>query len=43
MRQLALPAAGGTTELDVRDLPVGVYSLHLQTGETLVVKRVVVE
>jgi hypothetical protein len=42
-RQLRLPAAGGTAEFDVHGLAAGVYSLTLQTGETLVVKRVVVE
>jgi hypothetical protein len=42
-RQLRLPTAGGTAEFDVHGLPAGVYSLRLQTGETLVVKRVVVE
>ncbi|WP_022826272.1 CARDB domain-containing protein [Hymenobacter norwichensis] len=41
-RQLHLPAAGGTTEFDVRGLAAGVYSLQLQTGETRVVKRVVI-
>ena len=38
-----LAAAGGTAEFDVRGLAAGVYSRRLLTGETLVVKRVVVE
>jgi hypothetical protein len=42
-RRLGLPAAGGTAEFDVRGLAPGVYTLQLLTGETLVVKRVVVE
>ncbi|WP_310391394.1 T9SS type A sorting domain-containing protein [Hymenobacter sp.] len=42
-RRLALPAAGGTAEFDVSGLAPGVYSLRLQTGNDLVVKRVVVE
>ena len=42
-RPLHLPAAGGTAEFDVRGLAPGVYTLQLLTGETLVVKRVVVE
>ncbi|MFD2719164.1 T9SS type A sorting domain-containing protein [Hymenobacter monticola] len=42
-RPLRLPATGGTAEFDVRGLAPGVYSLRLQTGEALVVKRVVVE
>ena len=42
-RPLGLPVAGGTAEFDVRGLVAGVYSLQLLTGETLVVKRVVVE
>ena len=43
VRQLALPAAGGTTAFDVRGLAAGVYSLMLQAGDNVVVKRVVVE
>jgi len=43
VRQLALPAAGGTTTFDVRGLAAGVYSLMLQAGNDVVVKRVVVE
>jgi len=42
-RPLHLPATGGTASFDVRGLPAGVYSLQLLSGETLVVKRVVVE
>jgi hypothetical protein len=42
-RRLALPVAGGTAEFDVRGLPAGVYSLTLQSGAEVVVKRVVVE
>ena len=42
-RQLNLPAAGGTTDFDVSNLAVGVYSLELRAGNDLVVKRVVVE
>ena len=42
-RPLGLPAAGGTAEFDVRGLAPGVYTLQLLSGETLVVKRVVVE
>lgn len=42
-RQLRLPAAGGTASFDVRGLAPGVYTLQLFSGETLVVKRVVVE
>ncbi len=42
-RPLGLPATGGTASFDVRGLPAGVYSLQLLNGETLVVKRVVVE
>ena len=42
-RQLNLPAAGGTTDFDVSNLAVGVYSLELKAGNDLVVKRVVVE
>ena len=43
LRQLRLPAAGGTAEFDVRGLAAGVYSLTLQSGDALVVKRVVLE
>ena len=42
-RPLGLPAAGGTASFDVRGLAPGVYTLQLLTGETLVVKRVVLE
>ncbi|SHJ69202.1 Por secretion system C-terminal sorting domain-containing protein [Hymenobacter daecheongensis DSM 21074] len=42
-RELNLPATGGTASFDVSKLAAGVYSLQLKTGETLVVKRVVVE
>jgi hypothetical protein len=42
-RPLGLPAAGGTTSFDVRGLAAGVYTLQLLSGETLVVKRVVLE
>ncbi|GAB3868445.1 hypothetical protein GCM10028824_13330 [Hymenobacter segetis] len=42
-RQLRLPAGGGTAEFDVRGLAAGVYSLTLQSGNDVVVKRVVVE
>ncbi|GAB3581054.1 hypothetical protein GCM10027345_23320 [Hymenobacter daeguensis] len=42
-RQLSLPAAGGTTSFNVSGLAAGVYSLQLQSGADLVVKRVVVE
>ena len=42
-RQLSLPAAGGTAEFDVSRLPAGIYTLTLQAGNDLVVKRVVVE
>ena len=40
---LGLPAAGGTASFDVRGLAPGVYTLQLLSGETLVVKRVVLE
>ncbi|MDO7848395.1 T9SS type A sorting domain-containing protein [Hymenobacter sp. M29] len=43
VRQLNLPAAGGTADFDVSRLAAGVYSLTLKTGNDLVVKRVVVE
>jgi len=42
-RQLGLPASGGTAAFDVRGLAAGVYSLTLQSGDEVVVKRVVVE
>lgn len=42
-RQLSLPAAGGSTEFDVSRLAAGIYTLTLQSGGDLVVKRVVVE
>ena len=42
-RQLSLPAAGGSTEFDVSRLAAGIYTLSLQSGGDLVVKRVVVE
>ncbi|MBF9142860.1 fibronectin type III domain-containing protein [Hymenobacter properus] len=42
-RPLHLPATGGTAEFNLRGLTPGVYSLRLQTGEALVMKRVVVE
>ena len=42
-RQLSLPAAGGSTEFDVSRLAAGIYTLTLQAGDDLVVKRVVVE
>ena len=42
-RPLGLPAAGGTAEFDVRGLAPGVYTLQLLSGQTLVVKRVVLE
>ena len=42
-RQLNLPAAGGTTDFNVRSLAPGIYTLVLKSGADLVVKRVVVE
>lgn len=42
-RPLGLPAAGGTASFDGRGLAPGVYTLQLLSGETLVVKRVVLE
>jgi CARDB/Secretion system C-terminal sorting domain len=42
-RQLNLPAAGGSTDFDVSRLAAGIYTLTLQSGNDLVVKRVVVE
>ena len=42
-RQLSLPAAGGSTDFDVSRLAAGIYTLTLQSGNDLVVKRVVVE
>ncbi|WP_354585478.1 T9SS type A sorting domain-containing protein [Hymenobacter sp. UYCo722] len=42
-RQLSLPAAGGTADFDVSRLAAGIYTLTLQAGNDLVVKRVVVE
>ncbi|MDO7848672.1 T9SS type A sorting domain-containing protein [Hymenobacter sp. M29] len=42
-RQLRLPAAGGPVVFDMRGLASGVYSLQLQTSDTRVVKRVVIE
>ena len=42
-RQLSLPAAGGSTEFDVSRLATGIYTLTLQSGNDLVVKRVVVQ
>ena len=42
-QRLHLPAAGGMAGFDVRGLAAGVYTLQLLTGETLVVKRVVLE
>lgn len=42
-RQLSLPAAGGSTDFDVSRLAAGIYTLSLQAGNDLVVKRVVVE
>ena len=40
---LSLPLGGGTADFNVSKLAVGVYTLTLQTGDDLVVKRVVVE
>ncbi len=42
-RQLSLPATGGSVEFDVSRLPAGIYTLTLQAGPDLVVKRVIVE
>ena len=42
-RQLSLPAAGGSAEFDVSRLATGIYTLTLQSGNDLVVKRVVVQ
>ncbi|MCI1190011.1 T9SS type A sorting domain-containing protein [Hymenobacter sp. DH14] len=42
-RLLNLPAAGGSTDFDVSRLAAGIYTLTLQSGNDLVVKRVVVE
>ncbi|GAA4040031.1 hypothetical protein GCM10022409_27330 [Hymenobacter glaciei] len=42
-RQLSLPATGGSADFDVSRLAAGIYTLTLQTGSDLVVKRVVVE
>ena len=42
-RQLNLPAAGGSTDFDVSRLAAGIYTLTLQSGNDLVVKRVAVE
>ncbi|MBF9142505.1 T9SS type A sorting domain-containing protein [Hymenobacter properus] len=43
VRQLNLPAAGGTADFNVSNLANGVYSLTLKSGNDVVVKRVVVE
>lgn len=43
VRQLNLPAAGGTTDFNVSSFAPGIYTLTLKTGNDLVVKRVVVE
>ena len=42
-RQLSLPATGGNAEFNVSSLAAGVYTLMLQSGNDIVVKRVVVE
>jgi hypothetical protein len=42
-RQLNLPTAGGTTDINVSSLAPGIYTLTLKSGADLVVKRVVVE
>ena len=42
-RQLSLPATGGDAEFDVSRLAPGIYTLTLQAGNDLVVKRVIVE
>ena len=42
-RQLSLPATGGTADFDVSRLAPGIYTLSLQSGNDLVVKRLVVE
>lgn len=42
-RHLSLPVAGGSTDFDVSRLAAGIYTLTLQSGNDLVVKRVVVE
>ena len=42
-RTVNMTAAGATTQFDVSGLARGVYSLHLGTGASKVVKRVVVE
>ncbi|WP_394345434.1 T9SS type A sorting domain-containing protein [Hymenobacter persicinus] len=39
---LALPAAGAQTTMDVQDVPLGVYLLHIQAGATTITKKVVV-
>ncbi|RYU80990.1 T9SS type A sorting domain-containing protein, partial [Hymenobacter persicinus] len=39
---LALPAAGAQTTMDVQDVPLGVYLLHIQAGNTTITKKVVV-
>ena len=43
VRQLNLPAAGGTNDFNVSGLAPGIYTLVLKSGADLVVKRVVVE
>ncbi len=42
-RTLTVTAAGASTQFDVSGMARGVYSLHLLSGKTQVVKRVVVE
>jgi hypothetical protein len=42
-RTLTMTAAGASTQFDVSRVAQGVYSLHLVSGKTQVVKRVVVE
>ena len=42
-RTVNMTAAGATSQFDVSNLARGVYSLHLGTGASKVVKRVVVE
>ena len=42
-RTLPMTAAGATAQFDVSQLALGVYSLQLVSGDTKVVKRIVVE
>ena len=41
-KTLATQVAGDLVEIDLRDLPAGVYFLHVRNGEGRLVKRLIV-